>query len=245
MTFCEQHEKPKALDAFAGEGGATAGLQRAGYCVTAVDSSRARLRRNPAEHVTLVDDAVPYIAQHSSEFALRWASPPCQDYSIGTSSMRAAGRSTGYARLIPATRIALQQSDAPWIIENVYGARAEMINPTLLCGRMFNLATLDEDGEPLVMDRHRLFETSFAVVAPAHPSHTPLPVVAGAYGGARRRKGASPAERRLEARAVRKGGYVPAKSVQEALLGITWMTQRGLYLSIPPAYAEYIARQAM
>jgi DNA (cytosine-5)-methyltransferase 1 len=42
------------------------------------------------------------------------------------------------------------------------------------------------------------------------------------------------------------GGYVPAsRSVKQALLGIDWMTVRGMQESIPPAYAEWVGRQLL
>lgn len=42
---------------------------------------------------------------------------------------------------------------------------------------------------------------------------------------------------------VRHGGYVPSIPVQQQLLGIDWMTQKGMHQSIPPAYTEHIGRQ--
>lgn len=44
----EQNTRPICLKLCAGEGGSTQGLMNAGYDVIAVDSSRSRLRRNPA-----------------------------------------------------------------------------------------------------------------------------------------------------------------------------------------------------
>jgi DNA (cytosine-5)-methyltransferase 1 len=225
-----------ALDAFSGEGGATRGLMDAGFIVTAIDNDPNRLAHNPAHVKILVTDAVEFIAEHGHRYDFVWTSPPCQDYSAGTRAARAAGKDTGHLRLIAATREALQSTGRPWVIENVEGARSEMIDPVLLCGRMFDLRATDTDGVELVLDRHRLFESSMPLVAPAHPKHG-SEQVGGSYGGARRDK--------HEARNVRHGGYVPAKSVQEKLLGIDWMTQKGLYLSIPPAYARHIGEQVM
>lgn len=224
----------------------------AGFCVTAIDNDRSRLKHNPAPHKILVEDAVIYIAQHGAQYAFIWTSPPCQDYCAGTRAMRAHGIPTGHKRLIPATRFALQRSGRPWLIENVEGAKAEMQEPLLLCGRMFGLKAGDVDGEPLILDRHRLFESNLLLTAPAHPEHGDEQV-AGVYGGGRRAKrlpgdtleDLAPRDR-YEARYVRRGGYVPrSKAVQQQLLGIDWMTQQGLQLSIPPAYAEHLGAQVL
>jgi hypothetical protein len=61
---------------------------------------------------------------------------------------------------------------------------------------------------------------------------------AGSYGGARRDK--------WEAKNIRKGGYVPKSTrVIGELLGIDWMSETGLQLSIPPIYGEHIGRQVL
>lgn len=128
----------------------------------------------------------------------------------------------------------LEETGLPYVIENVDQARRFLIAPVTLCWSMFNIdgAILDEDGTPLRMERHRLFETNWGLPQPEHQPHNKSIQVAGAYGGARRDK--------VEARTIRKGGYVPSKAVQERLLGITWMTQYGLWQSLPPAYTKWI-----
>lgn len=111
---------------------------------------------------------------------------------------------------------------------------------TLSCyaGRQFGLTATDDDGTPLIMDRHRLFESNVFLMVPPHEPHDPRPQVAGAYGGARRDK--------WEARNVRKGGYVPPSlDVLRALIGADWMTEKGCFLSIPPAYTEHVGRQLL
>jgi DNA (cytosine-5)-methyltransferase 1 len=98
------------------------------------------------------------------------------------------------------------------------------------------------------MWRHRLFESNVSLsaplwvdngwaVSPAHLHNWHSNQVAGSYGGARRDK--------HEARNVRHGGYVPSKRVQQELLGIDWMTERGMHQSIPPVYTEHIGRQLL
>ena len=112
-------------------------------------------------------------------------------------------------------------------------------------GERREASQLGDDGERLVLERHRLFEANFDLEAPPHPKHEGG-YVAGVYGGSRRssKKGATPADDRYAARHERKGSYVPrSKAVQQALLGIDWMTIRGMQESIPPAYAEFIGNQ--
>lgn len=237
--------KPRLLDLFSGEGGAAAGYIAAGWDVTGVDL-KPLAHRYPGMFVQ--GDALAYLAQHGHEFDAIHASPPCQAYSIST-----AGNPTArgkHKRLIAATRELLVLTGRPWVIENVEQARAQMRDPILLCGRMFGLGAVDEDGLELVLDRHRLFESNVPLVAPAHLTHG-AEQVAGVYGGSRRAKrlhGETPAQvaprDRYAARYERKGGYVPRSiRVQQELLGIDWMTVKGMQESIPPAYSQHVGAQ--
>ena len=250
--ICPEHGLPMAGEGFAGEGGATKGLMDAGFCVTAVDNDASRLKYNPAQH-KILGDAVEFLANEGHRFAFRWGSPTCTGYSRGTAAI--PDRVGKYDRLIAATREALLLHEGPWVIENVEDAAhlGEIRNPQMLCGRMFGLGANDLDGEPLILDRHRVFEATFDIEAPHHAAHGDE-VVAGAYGGGRRAKRLPQqtivemaARDRYEAKYVRKGGYVPRdQGVLERMLGITWeMTQKGVYLCIPPVYAEHIGQRAM
>jgi len=221
----------KILDLFCGEGGASLGYQRVGFEVVGVDNDKRRLKRYPFESYQA--DALVYLEKHGHEFDAIHASPPCTGYSIATSAL--PDRLERYDRLIPAVRDLLEATGKPYVIENVFNARSEMKNPQMLCGRMFNLSAIDTDGTPLVMDRHRMFETNWLFTPPLHEKHDTSLQVAGSYGGARRDK--------VEARNVRKGGYVPAVEIQKELLGIDHMSEKGMWLSIPPVYAEYIGKQ--
>lgn len=252
-SICPECGLLMAVDVFSGEGGATKGLMDAGFCVTAVDNDPGRLKNNPAPHKVL-GDAIAYLLEHGHRFAFRWASPTCTGYSRGTVAIE--DRIGKYDRLIAATREALLAVDSgPWVIENVEDAArlGEIRNPQMLCGRMYGLGARDLDGEPLILDRHRVFEATFDIEPPPHAAHGDE-VVAGAYGGGRRARRLPQetivevaARDRHEARYVRKGGYVPRdQGVLEQMLGITWeMTQKGVYLCIPPVYAEHIGRRAM
>lgn len=231
------------LDLFCCEGGASVGYHRAGWEVYGVDLfQQFKQKRYPFPsvkvdalwaldsllrgHALVMDNGKRLYLSDIDAFS---ASPPCQIYSITNAARRAT-----YPALIEPVRKLLQRTGKPYIIENV--PRAPLNNPTVLCGTMFNLTTIDDDGTPLQMYRHRLFETNFTLTAPPH-SHDTSIQVAGSYGGARRDK--------HEARNVRHGGYVPSKQRQQELLGIDWMTVKGMHQSIPPAYTEHIGRQLL
>ena len=225
--------RPKLLDLYCGEGGAGMGWRQAGFDVFGVDNTPARLARYPFPHHR--GDAIEYLLAHGHQYDAIHASPPCTGYTRGTAAI--PDRLTRYDRLIAATREALLIVGKPYVLENVADARPELNHPILLCGRQFNLTTTDDDGTPLTLDRHRLFESNVFLMAPPHPPHDPAVQVAGSYGGARRDK--------VEARQIRKGGYVPSHAVQARLLGTDWMTEKGCQLSIPPAYTEFIGQQLL
>jgi len=240
--------RPKLLDLFSGQGGAAKGYRDAGWHVTGVDIADHSKRY--AGHEFHKDDALAFLARHGHEFDAIHASPPCQGYSIATAGNPAARAK--HVRMIAATRELLQLTGKPWVIENVELALSQMRDPVMLCGRMFGLGAIDEDGHPLTLDRHRLFESNFPIEVPPHPKHG-NEQVAGVYGGgrrAKRRPGESLAEvaprDRHAARYERKGGYVPRSiPVKRQLLGIDWMTVKGMEESIPPVYAEFVGRQLL
>jgi len=255
---------PRLLDLFAGEGGAGTGYARAGFDVYAVDNDPKRLKLNPfTSHLgDVVEVMAELLAGYAvdfrhprghlvplwlADFAAIHGSPTCTGYSRGTAAI--PDRLTRYDRLIAVTRALMVEAGLPYVIENVADARAELRNPVLLCWSMFYDAgsVLDADGTPLRMERHRLFESNVPLT-PAHSLgseyvlgscyHPRSVQVAGAYGGARRDA--------WEARHVRKGGYVPASlDVLRALLGTPWMSETGCFLSVPPAYTEFIGAQLL
>lgn len=252
----------KLLDLFCGQGGAAAGYIAAGFEVTGIDLAD-HSARYPGTFVqgdaimtleAMLGHERPLLVGREwlglADFDVIHASPPCQGYSIATAGNQAARGK--YKRLIAATRELLAVADRPWVIENVEQARRQMVDPIMLCGRMFGLEADDADGARLVLDRHRLFESNVPLVAPAHPTHG-SEQVAGVYGGSRRAKrlpGESLADvaprDRHAARFERKGGYVPRSiAVKQALLGIDWMTVKGMEESIPPIYAQHVGTHLM
>lgn len=144
--------KPRALDLFSGAGGATRGLQMAGFHVTGVD--HVAQPRYVGDAFVIADALRPPFDLR--EFDFIFASPPCQRY---TMAQNAAKNAAAHPDHIPAVRAMLRASRVPYAIENVVGAPLE--NPHLLCGLAFGLK----------VKRHRLFETSFFMMTPPCPSH--------------------------------------------------------------------------
>ena len=196
------------------------GLHRAGFQVTGVDIEPQP--RYPFDFV--LGDALEYVEKHGHEFDLIVAGPPCQAYSV------TKGLSNGnHPDLVGVTRHALQVTGKPYIIENVPGA--PLINPIKLCGTMF---------PGLRVIRHRLFECWPIVWFP--------PSLCQHLG------------RRAPKRLVDENGNGIIHSFQHVdllcvvgnnfkvadgriAMGIDWMTGKELSQAIPPAYAEWLAKQ--
>lgn len=227
--------KPDVLDLFAGEGAAGEGYHRAGYNVHGIELAPARAKHYP--HRIDVRDALEYAYSHGSDYDLIHASPPCTGYSRGTAAL--PDRLDRYERLIEATREVLETTGRPYIIENVEDAKRELVNPLTLCWTEFHLpgSVVDEDGTPLWMRRHRLFESNVPLWGAGGCMHPRGMQCAGAYGGARRDK--------IEARTIRKGGYVPSRAIMQKLLDTPWMTEKGCQLALPVAYTEFLGTQVM
>ena len=200
-------KRPKALDLFCCAGGASEGLHRAGFDVVGVD-----IEPQPSYPFPFIQADAMTISLRGFDFI--WASPPCQAYTLCQRI-----RDNEHPDLVEPTRAMLKASGAAWCIENVVGS--PLINPIELCGAMFGLRTY----------RHRLFECSFSITAPAHPPHT--------------------APLRKMGRPVRDGEFIHVvgnfSGVQIArdAMDIQWMPRDKLREAIPPAYAEYVGRAAL
>src|SRR5215218_4959062 len=139
--------RPKLLDLFCCEGGASEGYHRAGFDVYGADNDPRALRRYPwPSYQGDWTDALTWALNHHNITAIH-ASPPCQAYST-TRNMAGTGGPAKFPALIPDVRAALQATGLPYVIENVPGA--PMHNPVILCGRAYGLASA----------RHRLFESN-------------------------------------------------------------------------------------
>lgn len=229
--------KPRLLDLFCGEGGAGMGYSAAGFDVEGVDDAPARLSRYPFQRNQ--GDALEFLEAHGHEYDVIHASPPCTGYSRGTAAL--PDRLERYDRLIPAVRDLLKASGKPFVIENVEDARGELQSPVTLCWTHFYApgSIIDDDGTLLWMRRHRVFESNVPLMTLQceHPSRSSGIQCAGAYGGARRCK--------VEAKTIRRGGYVPSYPMMQQLLRTPWMSEKGCQLSIPPAYSQFIGHQIM
>ena len=205
----------RALDLFCGAGGATKGLQRAGFHVTGVDiEPMPRYCGDEfyqADALTFSLDAFDFI----------WASPPCQAY---TSARPLQKRE--HPRLIVPIRHRLIDSGKPYVIENVPGAPLRA--PVLLCGLTFGL----------LVKRHRIFESPVPILtSPCPVGHPGDWLIVFGWSALRRSRGAGTGPKKD--RGKTKGHSVPHEEACAAM-GIDWMNRKELSESIPPAYSEFI-----
>jgi DNA (cytosine-5)-methyltransferase 1 len=208
----------RLLDLFCGAGGCSVGYARAGFDVVGVD------------HVRQADYPFAFIRADAltvdlSGFDVVAASPPCKLHTPLRHTAQPGLFDPPHQDLIGPIRDRLQAAGVPYVIENVEGARAMLVDPIMLCGSSFGLP----------VRRHRLFESNVPLTAPAC-DHASQPVVLGVYGSGGGDAG----------RAARGGGGGVKVSGQAAAdaLGVDWTTdQRRLSQAIPPAYTEHIGRQ--
>ena len=119
-------------------------------------------------HVTRSRSPLGFLAR----FDLIWASPPCQAHT----ALKVLHNAHKHPDLVAATRAILIASGRPYVIENVVGA--PLVNLIMLCGTSFDLQA--PNGAQL--QRHRLFEASFPIVAPLCAHDKTRPTI-GIYGG--------------------------------------------------------------
>ena len=201
------------LDLFCGAGGCSMGYHRAGFRVVGVDI-------NPQPHYPFEFIQADAMTFPLDGFDAIHASPPCQKYSVICKGM---GTTDGRPDLVAETRVRLEGSGVPWVIENVEGA--PMHFPLLLCGSMFGLRT----AAGLWLRRHRLFETDRLILGPQCRHEKGLSI--GVYGN-----GTNKWHRE------KLGRNITAEEQREAM-GIDWMPRKWLSQAIPPAYTEWIGRR--
>jgi DNA (cytosine-5)-methyltransferase 1 len=220
--------RPRLLDLFCGAGGASVGYHRAGFDVVGVDIK-------PQPHYPFEfhqADALEWLSTPAWETQLCWdaihASPPCQDHSM----LRNSAGTHGTGWLLDATLERLRRFALPWVVENVVGAplpqqaTLDGRHGVTLCGASFGLGASGMD-----LPRHRLFECSFPVHAPAC-SHREGETM-GVYGHG---NNASHRERL--------GRNLTVAEMREAM-GIDWMTREELSQAIPPAYTQFVGEQLL
>ena len=207
----------RILDLFCGAGGASMGYHRAFPHAEIVGVD---INPQPRYPFTFVQADV-------MELTIRWihsvdlihASPPCQRYS---DLAKRNGNADKWPDLIGPTRDLLVGWGRPYVIENVEGA--PLINPVMLCGTMF---------PGLRVLRHRLFESSFPVTAPAHPRH---PLV---FTHDKRKPHYGQLDQDTAFVQVTGGGNCTVANKRSAM-DVPWMTGAEANEAIPPAYTEWI-----
>lgn len=250
--------KPRALDLFCCAGGATRGLQEAGFHVTGVDIAPQKHYCGDEFHQA---DALEF---PTDEYDFIWASPPCQAFT----ALRFMPTAKPHPNLIPETRARLVAQRAPYCIENVEGAPlGDSGYLIMLCGTMFGLQTADGRAE---LWRHRLFETSFSIaLRPAcqHGVDNRGRAVLGVMAGRMPKRhalsvtgtGMGPrVSKSRERSTITVTGSTPqANQITNVLretftteqarqaMGIDWMPMSKLSQAIPPAYARFIGEQVM
>jgi DNA (cytosine-5)-methyltransferase 1 len=216
MSFAER--KPRILDLFCCAGGAGMGYYQAGFDVVGVDN-----QQQPNYPFAFIrHDAMLLDPEFMATFDAIHASPPCQAYS---DLAKRNGNGHKWPRLIEPLREILSCIGVPYIIENVEGA--PLHNPVVLCGTMFR---------GLRVIRHRLFETNFLLLAPAHGKH---PLV---HTFDRRKSHYGKTDERKDFVQVTGGGNCTIAAAREAM-GITWMTKNEINEAIPPAYTRFVGDQ--
>ena len=220
VTTVDVTVRPRLLDLFCCQGGASMGYHRAGFEVTGVDINPQP--RYPFQFHQA--DALEFAKEHGHKFDVITASPPCQhDCSLtqGTNAGKFA-----YPDLLIPTLEALRASGKPFVVEQPPGRASKRMRVDLtLCGEMFGLGVIRHrnfhiDGATVVVLRH--IKHRGPVRGWRHGRYTDGPYVA-VYG-----KG---------------GGKATAQEARDAM-GIDWIEDLGdLTEAIPPAYTEYIGRQ--
>lgn len=215
--------RPRLLDCYCCAGGASWGYHLAGFDVEGVEIDP----RPDYPFRVWKGDAVEFIRAHGTKYDAITASPPCQKHTTLTKGNEGRGWENDHVDLIEATREALEETGKPYIIENVVGARKELVDPVMLCGLSFGLKVF----------RHRLFEANFALTVPEHQSHAGHRVAGWRHG--------VKYEGDMFAVYGDGGGKGTIAQWQDAM-GIDWTEDRqAIAEAIPPAYTEYLGLQLL
>ena len=226
--------KPIALDICCRKGGATVGLQRAGFYVIGVDIDPQP--GYPGDRFVQMDGLAALRCLLSGDFggaglpALIWQSWPCQEANTATAGNRHRGIPDNHRQFIPEARALSDRIGIPYVLEQPTSSRRGTIRRDLtLC-----MDTFRGDMPPPWVQKHRSFELSgFTVPQPPHRKHQGY--VRGWRHGVVR-------EGPYVAAYGEGGGKATAAEIAHAQQ-IDWMTDRfDLCEAIPPAYSEYIGR---
>lgn len=208
------------------------GYSRAGFDVVGVDINPQP--NFPFEFIQ--SDALEFLSDccadgwqgkwfHDS-FAAIHASPPCQNYSRALRHM-----SHDQPELIEPVRELLEQTNRPWVIENVPGSPLPTA-PTLdgryglqLCGTQFQLR----------VGWHRLFESS----EPLHPPSRACACNNDPVLNPFNERGRARIRQEFQEKELNDWPEV----VWRRNRGTEWMSRYEAREAIPPAYTEFIGRQ--
>lgn len=224
----------RLLDLYCGAGGAAAGYSRAGFEVVGVDL--APQPRYPYTFIQADALEVLRLVVVTGGFDAIHASPPCQAYSSIAKQRRAmAPGRYAHPDLVADTRQLLQQTGAPYVIENVIGA--PLADAIMLCGSSFGLD----------VRRHRLFElgggVSCMALPCAHYWQTPRFISLDKRRGPRSTVPVHGGGQLMAVVGVQGHlNYPGERELREKAMGIDWMNSYELTQAIPPAYTEYIGR---
>jgi DNA (cytosine-5)-methyltransferase 1 len=225
---------PRILDLFSGQGGAGTGYHRAGFDVVGVDIDPQPLYPFPFHQgdalevlrdlllsdilgTPVILGGVEYVLQ---DFDAIHTSPPCQAYSTITPDK------SKHPELIEPVREFLIESGLPYVIENVDGAKRELIDPVMLCGSSFGLR----------VRRHRWFESNTPIMTmPCQHKTQGQPV--GVYGDH------PDARQVLRPNGTSRGAKATSVDDARDAMGMPWADWAGCAEAIPPAYTDHIGRQ--
>ena len=201
----------RLLDLYCGAGGAADGYAQAGFEVVGVDI-------HPQPHYPYAffqGDVLKLARDWIGTFDLIHASPPCQHFTKYRNVVKDI--TDRYDDHLAATLELL--APYPHIVENVPGA--PMRADAVLCGSMFGLDVM----------RHRWFQTSFPVMAPAcnHKGWT--------------RQFKSSSDRPNLRYTIEIGSWDEPLERQKRAMGINRpITVRELSEAIPPSYTAFLGR---
>lgn len=208
-------EQLRAIDLFCGDGGASWGLDRAGFNVSGVDIINKRRYPFWFMQMNALDAKL-------DGFDFVWASPPCQAHS----ALKHLYPNKHYECFIDRTREKLSAWGGPWVIENVPGA--PLRDTVQLCGSSFGLR----------VRRHRIFESNIPLRdLPCDHKTQGRPIDVSGTGGRR-------INRRPDDHGGNTNKPRTIKEAREAI-GIHWMTRYGLSQAIPPEYSEFLGQQVV